>query len=206
MRETNKMNNLLLGSTSRPRQILLEDALIPFVVVGHDANEDDIPHTTIEETVLNIARLKMQHVFMPADKQEGDEVFVLTADSMGCTKDGVIHGKPKDREDAIAKIKALRGESSTCTGFCVEKRVFKNGAWVTIDQREGVVSVRCQFEVPDEWMDRYLKNSWALKAAGAIAIELYGAQFLKWVDGSFTAVMGLPMFEVRQALEEVGFF
>lgn len=200
------MNTLLLGSTSRPRQILLEDALIPFVVVGHDANEDDIKHTTIEETVLNIARLKMQQVFMPADKQEGDAIFVLTADSMGCTMDGVIHGKPKDREDAIAKIKALSGESSTYTGFCVEKRVFKNGVWTTADKREGVVGARCKFEVPDIWLDRYLENSWALKAAGAIAVELYGAQFLKWVEGSSTAVMGLPMFEVRQALEEVGFF
>lgn len=200
------MNTLLLGSTSRPRQILLEDALISFIVVGHDANEDDIKHTTIEETVLNIARLKMDNVFMPADKQEGDAIFVLTADSMGCTMDGVIHGKPKDREDAIAKIKALSGESTTATGFCVEKRVIKDGVWTTADKREGVVAARCKFEVPDAWLDQYLENSWALKAAGAIAVELYGAQFLKWVEGSSTAVMGLPMFEVRQALEEVGFF
>lgn len=200
------MNTLLLGSTSRPRQILLEDALISFIVVGHDANEDDIKHTTIEETVLNIARLKMDNVFMPADQKEGDAIFVLTADSMGCTMDGVIHGKPKDRDDAIAKIKALSGESTTATGFCVEKRVIKDGVWTTADKREGVVVARCKFEVPDAWLDRYLENSWALKAAGAIAIELYGAQFLKWVDGSSTAIMGLPMFEVRQALEEVGFF
>jgi septum formation protein len=200
------MKELLLGSTSRPRQILLEDALIPFVVVGHDANEDDIEHTTLEETVLNIARLKMQHVYMPADKQEGEVIFVLTADSMGCTVDGVIQGKPKDRADAIAKIKSLSGESSTCTGFCIEKRVFKNGVWTTEKKIENMVSARCKFEVPDAWIDRYLENSWSLKAAGAIAIELYGAQFLQWVDGSFTAVMGLPMFEVRQALEEVGFF
>ena len=200
------MNTLLLGSASRPRQILLEDALVPFIVVGHDANEDDIKHTTIEETVLAIAQLKMDQVFMPADEKEGCVLFVLTADSMGCTVDGVIHGKPKNREDAITKLKALSGESMTATGFCVEKRVIKDGVWTTADKREGVVAARCKFEVPDAWLDRYLENSWALKAAGAIAIELYGAQFLKWVDGSSTSVMGLPMFEVRQALEEVGFF
>lgn len=200
------MNTLLLGSSSRSRQALLEDARIPFTVIGHNANEDDIPHTTIAETVLNIARLKMQNVFMPADAKEGDVVFVLTADSMGCTSDGVIHGKPKDREDAVNKIRKYRDASETVTGFCIEKRMFQNGAWKTIQKIEKTGSARCKFNVPDEWVDRYIEYSLAMQASGAVAVEWYGMQFLEWIEGSYSAVMGLPMFEVRQALDELGFF
>ena len=199
------MKKLLLGSTSRSRQLLLEEAQIPFEVIGHDADEESVPRTSISETVQNIARLKMEHVKIP-DGQEGDVVFVLTADSMGCGVDGTIHGKPKNREDAIKKLQALRGESSTFTGFCIERKRYQNGAWHTEQKREGISSARCKFVVPDAWVDRYLEHSWGLSAAGAIAIELYGAQFLEWIDGSFSAVMGLPLFEVRQALEEMGFF
>lgn len=199
------MHTLLLGSSSDSRQILLKEALIPFVMVGHNANEDEVEHTTLEETVLNIARLKMQHITMPEGK-EGDVVFVLTADSMGCTADGTIHGKPKDKADAIEKIKQYRETSKTVTGYCIEKRGFKDGAWHTLDKRDGTESARCKFNVPDAWLDRYIEHSWAMKASGAVAIEFYGAQFLEWIDGSYSAVMGLPMFEVRQALDDLEFF
>ena len=200
------MNILLLGSSSQSRQALLKDARIAFVVIGHNADEDEVKHTTIAETVLNIARLKMQHVTMPADAQEGDVLFVLTADSMGCTSDGVIHGKPKDRQDAINKIKMYRDVSETVTGFCIEKRVFKDGQWSTVKKIEETGSARCKFNVPDAWIDRYIEHSLAMQASGAVAVEWYGMQFLEWIEGSYSAVMGLPMFEVRRALEEVGFF
>jgi len=69
-----------------------------------------------------------------------------------------------------------------------------------------VVEAGYRFVIPDHWIDRYLEHSWAMIASGAIAVEFYGAQFLQWIDGSYTTVMGLPMFELRQDLEKLGFF
>jgi septum formation protein len=62
------------------------------------------------------------------------------------------------------------------------------------------------FDIPDIWIDIYLAKSIGMQTAGAIAVEGYGAQFLKIVDGSYPSIVGLPMFQLRQALEEVGFF
>lgn len=200
------MHTLLLGSSSVSRQILLKEAKIPFVLIGHTADEDAIPKTSVQETVLNIARFKMEHVAMPQGK-EGDVAFVLTADSMVAGPDGVIYGKPKDYADAVKIIRVMAtGVSFTYTGFCIEKRTMVNGAWKTERKIESVVGAGCRFAIPEHWIKTYIENSRALEAAGATTIELYGGQFLQSVEGSFTAVMGLPMFEVRQALEELGFF
>lgn len=200
------MNTLLLGSTSQSRQMLLKEALIPFKTIGHTADEDSVDRALpFTELLQTIARLKMEHVAIPEGK-EGDIVFVLTADSMGSDAQGNVHGKPKDKQDAIAKIKALQEESITATAFCLDKKVYKNGVWQREQRIEKYRETRYRFVIPDNWIERYLEHSWAMIASGAIAVELYGAQFLESVDGSYSAVVGLPMFELRQALEEVNFF
>ena len=69
----------------------------------------------------------MHHVILP-DGKEGDILFVLTVDTMGLDHNGVIHGKPKDRKDAVQKIKALSGkEATSATAFCLHKKIWKNG-------------------------------------------------------------------------------
>ncbi len=208
---------LYLASSSRSRQVLLQEAHIPFTVTGHGADED-APDRSLpfEKLLQEIARLKMEHALLP-EGTEGQEIYVLCADSMGYDAQGTVHGKPKDREDAIAKIKALGEKSFTATAFCLDKKVFRGGrltkpeaktggAWECIERVERVVGARYRFVIPDEWLDQYLEHSWAMTASGAVAVEFYGAQFLEWIDGSYSAVMGLPMFELRQALEHLGFF
>lgn len=200
------MNTLLLGSTSKSRQMLLKEALISFEVIGHSADEDAVDKSLpFKKLLQEIARHKMNHVTLPQGK-EGDVLFVLTADSMGHDRHGVVHGKPKGREDAIKKIRALSEDSTTATAFCLDRKRYCNGKWEIEKRIEQCVQSTYRFNIPDEWIDRYLEHSWALIASGAIAVELYGMQFLETVHGSYSAIVGLPMFELREALEEVGFF
>ncbi len=200
------MNKLLLGSSSKSRQMLLNEALIPFTMVGHTADEDKVDKSLpFKELLSEIARYKMDHVELPLGK-EGDFIFVLTADSMGMDGNGVVHGKPKDKEDAIYKIKALEKESVTGTAFCLDKKIFKDGLWQKSQRIEKYVEARYKFTVSDAWLEKYLEHSWAMIASGAIAIELYGNQFLEYVDGSYSTIVGLPMYELREALETIGFY
>lgn len=200
------MPKLLLGSTSRSRQMLLKEALIDFEVIGHGADEEEVDRSLpFKELLSAIALHKMNHVTLP-DGKEGDVIFVMTADSMGHDAQGIIHGKPKNREDAIKKIQALSEKSTTATAFCLDRRVWKEGRWHVDKRIEQCVQSHYKFTIPEQWMDRYLEHSWALIASGAIAVELYGAQFLEWVDGSYSTIVGLPMFELREALKEIGFF
>ena len=200
------MNILLLGSSSLSRQTLLRDIQIPFLVIGHTANEDDIPHTdSLTDTVLTIARYKMNHIVIPSTYTELT-AYILTADTMLNHK-GVIHGKPANRHDAETKLQALRtGPMITATGFCIEKRIFQNNQWITIESHNEVVTAESVFNVPDTWTNRYLEYSLGMVASGAVAIELYGGQFLQSINGSYSAMVGLPQYEVRIALEKYGFF
>ncbi len=198
---------LYLASSSRSRQVLLQEALIPFECIGHDADEEAADRLLpFLDLLQQIARDKMDHALLQPGTHEGQEIFVLSADSMGYDAQGVVHGKPTDREDAIKKIKSLGDKAVTATAYCLDKKRWDGSQWVIVERQERVVEARYRFVISDQWIDRYLEHSWAMSASGAIAVEFYGAQFLEWIDGSFTAVMGLPMFELRTDLEKLGFF
>ncbi len=199
---------LYLGSTSASRQQLLKEAHIPFTLVSQSADESKCDwNLHWQEVIEKIALYKMEHVILPEDAKEQKQCFVLTADTMGIDIDGVVHGKPKDKQDAINKIKALRRGGEYGTAFCLDRKVYKNGVWAIDERITEFVSSTYEFDMPDAWIEKYFEvvpNY--LKVAGAITIEGYGAQFLKSINGSYTTVLGLPMFEVREALEKLGFF
>lgn len=199
-------NILLLGSKSASRKKLLTESRIPFTILEQDADETvcdwGMPLSALVET---IALYKMEHVVMPKGT-EGEVCFVLTADTLSQDSDGSINGKPTDRADAIEKIKTARAGSRLSTAFCLDRKVFRNGAWHVDKRIVQCVHSEYQFSIPDAWIETYLDNSLALQCSNAIAIEEYGMQFLKVVHGSYSTIVGLPLFEVREALEQLGFF
>jgi len=200
-------NILYFGSKSQSRRMLLEESQIPFVVVDQDADETKCDWgLPLPQLVLSIALYKMQHVILPDGKHEGDICYVLTADTMSHDKMGVIHGKPVDKQDAIAKIKASADGSFLCTAFCLDRKVWKNSEWVIEERIADVVSAEFIFLVPSHWIDIYLEKTPYLDVSGGMAIEKYGNQFLKTVQGSYSTIIGLPLFEVREALEKLKFF
>lgn len=198
---------LYFGSKSAPRRMLLEQSQLPFIVVDQNADESKCDWSLpLPQLVLSIALYKMQHVVLPDGNQENDICFVLTADTMSHDKTGKIHGKPVDKEDAISKIKAAREGSFLCTAFCIDKKMWRNNTWVIENRIADVVSAEFLYYVADEWIEYYLKNTPYRDVSGAIAVETFGNQFLKTVHGSYSTIIGLPLFEVRQALEKLGFF
>lgn len=199
-------NILFLGSKSQSRQQLLREANIPFEVIRQEAEEKSCDWgLPLVQLVEQIALAKMDHVQLQEGK-EGQQCFVLTADTLGQTAQGAIEGKPVDREDAIRKIKAARAGSRLATAFCLDRKVWQGSKW-EIDKRiVRVVTAEYLFDVPDHWIERYLTHSRGFICSNAIAVEEYGAQFLKRASGSYSAIVGLPMFELREALDELGFF
>lgn len=202
-------NTLLVGSSSASRKVLLEESKIPFTVIGHTADEESIDHTLpLPKLVTTITRLKMDHTIIPTTYTH-QYAYVLTADSLGNDPEGNVLGKPKDRQDALNKIRAINNKRShNVVGVCIDKKIKnQHGVWETVTRKEICVETFFTFYVPETWMNKYLDNSWAMIASGAIAVENYGAQFLKSIErGSFSGLMGLPMYEVREALDELGFF
>lgn len=200
-------NILYLASKSPSRKYLLNESKIPFTLLSQNADEAQCDWSqSLEEVVASIARYKMSCTVMPEGK-EGDVAFVLTADTLTQDRHGIIHGKPEDKADAIKKVEALRGQARIATAFCLHKKQFSQGSWKVVGHKEQCVVSRCDFDVSDAWLERYFKESViGFEAAGGMATEAYGMQFLRTIEGSYSAVIGLPLFEVREALDGLAFF
>jgi septum formation protein len=201
------MKNLFLASQSESRQQILTTAKIPFSVIKQTADESQCDwHMPLRQLLESIAVAKMNCAILPEGK-DGDEIFVLTADTMGQDQHGAIYGKPTSREDAIGMIKALRGNGMVGTAFCLDKKKYSQNMWHVEKRIIDFAYARYEFSMPDHWIEQYLEHEPDyMHISGAITVDGYGAQFLESVDGSYGAVTGLPMYELRKALDEIGFY
>lgn len=201
-------NILLLGSKSTGRQTLLKEARIPFQLVAQDANEQECDWTLpLDQTTANIARHKMNHVLLPSGSTQGQICFVLTADTLSHDIYGHLHGKPLNEKDARRMITLLRKGARVGTAFCLERKQMRNNEWITQERIEQFVEGSCIIDISDEDFTQYIHYvPDYLQYSAAIDIQGFGAQFVKSITGSYTAIIGLPMYELRQALRDIGFF
>lgn len=197
---------LFLASSSKGRQEQLTQANIPFKLIKQNADETFTDMYNLEQIVSMLAVRKMEHVIM-GSSIEGDISFVLTADTMVQDSLKNILGKPKNIEESIFQIKSINsGPVLVSTGFCLEKKIFDKGKWYTTNQIVQAVTTTCIFEIPNYLIDNYITQTNTMHIAGSVSIEGYGSQFLKEIHGSYSGIIGLPLFEVRQALETLNFF
>jgi septum formation protein len=208
---------LYLGSQSASRQSLLKLADINFKVLTHKSSECVIePADDFEKYVIAIACDKMQHLQLPEiNSQEynnlkvnENRIFVLTADSLIKTANtNQILGKPKDLEHAREMLRIIRDQSvDVLTGCCLQVMNRSGQHWELEKRQCWATGARVEFSIDEENLDLYFaKAPLALYACGAGVIEGIGQSFLKSIKGSYTAVLGLPLFELRQKLKEFGF-
>lgn len=198
---------LYLGSSSLSRQLLLRQASIPFTVLKQSADETQCDwNLPLPDVVTTIARYKMEHCLMPGGT-DGERCFVLTADTLSVDSRGHIQGKPTDKADAIAKLRAIRdGYVMTGTAFCLERKIYRGGSWITEDSVLEFVKAEYIFNVPEAWIETYLQSFEGQLGTASINIEESGNLFLKEIKGSYSTVVGLPLYELRQALEKIGFY
>ncbi len=192
------MHTLYIASQSASRHQLLKQAQIPFIPIDHYADEKACSwEGSVHDIVLNIAHRKMEHVVLP--EGVGNTVFMVTADTLSVNAYGEIHTKPDDYDDAVRMIVAAREGTTVSTGFCIRKMQYEDATWHIIDEHAGVVAADIWINIPEQWInDYFIKQPYA--------IEGYGLQFLERIVGSYTAVIGLPMFELRNALSDLGFY
>lgn len=112
--------------------------------------------------------------------------------------DGTIFGKPKDDADATRMLTLLSGRTHhvlTAVALRWDERI-------VAEISDSAVTFR-DLE-PDE-IARYVATGEPLDKAGAYAVQGRAASFVSRVDGSYSGVMGLPLYETAQALAGLGF-
>ena len=175
---------LRLASASPRRRQLLDLIGVPHVATPADI--DETPEAG-EDAEIYVTRLaKDQHA----------DLTVLAADTT-VRVDGRILEKPRDEADCVRMLSLLSGRRhDVFTGLCVVSDAFPS---------VGCVQTQVEFRaISEREMRAYWASGEPRGKAGAYAIQGLGAVFVGKIIGSYTNVMGLPLFETARALRNHG--
>ena len=189
-------HQIYLASQSPRRRELLEQIGIKFRVLVSDVNEAVLPHETPAAYVERIARIKAEVAWRHISARRMKRLPVLAADTAVIVGRRIL-GKPLDATEAAAMLKALSGRTHqviTAVAIAQEGRL----KWA---RSETAVTFRRLS--PDE-IARYVATREPQDKAGGYAVQGYAAAFISRIEGSYSGVMGLPLFETARLLKTLG--
>jgi septum formation protein len=182
---------LCLASGSPRRRELLSQIGVPYTVRGADIDETVHSEETPRAYVARLARQKALAV-----RDGGESLPVLAADTT-VVLDGIVYGKPRDRDDQIDMLTRLSGRThEVLTAVALVDRL-------GLKQRLSMSTVRLR-AVTSKECAAYWDTGEPRDKAGGYAIQGFGAVFVEALVGSYSGVMGLPLFETAELLREAG--
>lgn len=185
---------IYLASASPRRRALLEQIGVPYESLIVAVDETPKEGEAVTAYVARLALAKAQAGWNALGNRMPRPVLGADTDVV---VDGTILGKPKDRNEALAMLAVLSGR---------EHQVFSAVALVT-DARQAIKvqesRVRLRSLNPDECL-AYWETGEPADKAGSYAIQGKAAAFIAELKGSYSGVMGLPLFETAELLKEFG--
>ena len=185
--------DIILASKSPRRRALLEQMGVrDFRIVTPDIDEHMDRELPPAELVRQISLEKAQAVAAQADPN----TVVIAADTV-VALDGVVLGKPADKEEAFRMLSLLSGNRhQVYTGLTVLR-----GEQVFSQWEETSVTFR---PLTAEEIEAYIATGEPMDKAGAYGIQGYGALFIEGISGDYYNVMGLPVCRLGQILGQLG--
>ena len=192
-----------LASQSPRRSQLLTQLGVQHELLLPDADEDAegieavLPHEPPSRYVQRVTRLKLEAALQRLQRRKLPVAPVLCADTtvaMGSR----IYGKPANARDVQRILGELSGR---------EHRVLTAVAVGQGKKFEAALSVsKVRFAQLDAaWIKRYVASGEPMGKAGAYAIQGAASARIEQIRGSYSGIMGLPMFETAALLREFGF-
>lgn len=197
-------NQIYLASRSPRRRELLRQIGVKFNLLlmretlGRPVDIDEAPFSDEVPTdyIYRIVRSKANEGRRRITQRKLPLLPVLVADTM-VTLDGCILGKPRSIEHAEEILTSLSGRShQVLTAIAISVRD-------DVHVRLSTSTVRFR-EITEREIRKYLANNNVLDKAGAYAIQGLAAAFIVEISGSYSGIMGLPLYETAQLLEEIG--
>ena len=180
-----------LASISPRRRELLAQIGVPHVVTAAHIDESLHAGERPHDYVQRIARTKAQTVW-----ERDHSLPVLSADTT-VVLDGIVFGKPADRADGIHMLGMLSGrthEVHTAVALASAEEVAI---------RMSVSTVRFRV-LNEEEIETYWDTGEPEDKAGGYAVQGSAAVFIESLSGSYSGVMGLPLFETAELLRAAG--
>lgn len=196
---------IYLASHSPRRSELLKQIGINFRLLllrddpRHIADVDETPHANeaASDYVQRICRAKAAAAWESLQFRNLPQAPILVADTT-VVLDNIIIGKPRSRHDAIAILRLLSGRQHqvlTAVAVILGKR-FE----LRLSSTEILFA-----ELSDESIERYILSEEADDKAGAYGIQGRAGVFVKRLEGSYSGVVGLPLYETAQILISFGY-
>lgn len=187
---------IYLASRSPRRAELLQQLGIETVFMAADVDESPLPGEPPEEYVLRLAQAKAEAGLAALQAQGGETLPLLAADTTVAI-DGLILGKPEDDADARAMLLRMSGRwHEVHTGVAVAS---PSGVHVRLS------TTRVEMTMLDEaTIQAYIASGEPRDKAGAYGIQGLASTFIRRIEGSYSGVMGLPVFETSELLKQAG--
>ena len=183
---------LLLASASPRRRELLAQLGVPFSVAPVDIDESPLVGEAPAALVSRLARAKAKAGLVVADPGQ----WVLGADTVVVLGPEIL-GKPGDQDAAVAMLRRLSGRVHT-----VHSGLFLARHGLPGRGREVRTRVWMR-EIGDPEIAAYVATGEPLGKAGGYAIQGRAAAFVRCITGSYSNVVGLPLFELDALLREL---
>ena len=186
-------HHVYLASASPRRKELLEQIGVRYTVIKPYVDESKLNDVDPQAYTQRITIAKALYVNQIVKQQKLENRPIIAADTAIVIGQDIL-GKPKDKADATLMLKRLSDSthqvySSTC--------VLKNSTPEVITQISDV-TFRAMF---DEEIEEYWNCGEPADKAGAYGIQGFGAKFIKHLNGSYSGVMGLPLYELMCLLD-----
>ena len=182
-----------LASASPRRRQLLEQLGLSFEVAAADVDESPSPQEAPADYVLRVSRLKAETT---ARRLCSPRLPVLAADTV-VVLDGVILGKPRNQDEGLRMLTGLSGRSHQVLSAVA---LWKGGV---LDSALCSTEVRFR-PIPPSEAAAYWASDEPRDKAGGYGIQGLGAVFVECLEGSYSNVVGLPLFETAALLRKAG--
>ena len=184
---------LILASASPRREKLLRQLGVNFVSEPQDIIEEKRIDESPEKFVKRMAEEKASSAF--GKRKEKDIVVVASDTIVVCDKR--VLGKPKDKSDGIKMLLTLSNKTHRVLSAITVANALRYKSTVS----DTSVLFRKISEIEAEY---YWDSGEPEGKAGGYAIQGCGAVFVQSINGSYSGVMGLPLFQTAQLLSEFG--
>lgn len=195
-------HRIYLASRSPRRRELLHQIGVPFDTLAFrappredaDVCEDVLPGEDVHRYVVRVARAKAQGGVRRVTWRSLERQAVLSADTT-LEFNGEIIGKPDDAahaEDILSRLSGRDHHVLTAVAVAYQDR---------LDHRLSISTVRFR-QLSSHEIKRYVASGEPMDKAGAYGIQGFAATFIAEIHGSYTGIMGLPLFETAELLRE----
>ena len=183
---------IILASASPRRQALLQQIGVRFHQRVAEVDETPLDNEAAQDYVVRLAVAKARAV---RRQSSGDEVPVLGADT-AVVVDGRLLGKPSDLAHARDMLHLLSGRRHQVLSAVA---LVKDRQAVRVSDSSVWFRALSEKDIEDYW-----KTGEPRDKAGAYGIQGIGAMFIERLEGSYSGVMGLPLYETAQLLQNFG--